>query len=235
MPAEGFTYRHVAVQRRERNRGGWEDNLLIIFKLFKVTATRRRITDPHTYESNILAAERDWWVSFSHFKHQLISSSSNPNHEYEQRISETLSSMGVPEDEHPAIIEKVFRVVEAAETTQLPVLVGVWDIYSRYDGDDVGDDEGYRPNFTRASTSSIQGLESLLEIQDHVIPQTPSCAICLEDFRAAGAGGVVEQQPSITRLPCGHHYHLHCIVQCLEINHLCPLCRYPMPTEDHSN
>lgn len=235
MPSEGFGYNHGAVQRREPNRGGWEeDKLLIIFQLFKVTATRRRRSDPNTYESNILAAERDMWASFSHFKHQL--SSSNPNHEYKQRISETLSSMGVPEDEHPAIIEKVFRVVEAAETSQLPIMVGVWDIHFRYDGDDVGDEE-CRPNFTPASKSSIEGLESLLEIQDDVIRQTASCAICLEDFRAAGAGVVVvdEQQPSITRLPCGHHYHLHCIVQCLEINHLCPLCRYPMPTGDRSN
>lgn len=82
-------------------------------------------------------------------------------------------SSGSPEDVRPAIIEKVFRVVEAAETTQLPVMVGVWNVHARYDGDDVGDN--YRPNFTPASTSSIQGLESLLEIQDDVIRQTPSC------------------------------------------------------------
>ncbi|KAM5581800.1 hypothetical protein ABKV19_010833 [Rosa sericea] len=125
--------------------------------------------------------------------------------------------MDVPQDEHPAIVHKLFGVVEAAVTPVDAVVVGVFDITYR-----IGDGhEPCRPNWIPASRSSIQGLEQVT-LDSDIIACSPSCAICLEDF---------EQEP-ITRLPCRHHFHLHCIVQCLEISHMCPLCRYPMPTED---
>lgn len=41
------------------------------------------------------------------------------------------------------------------------------------------------------------------------------------------SGGVDQLLP---RLPCLHHFHLHCIIPWLEKNRLCPVCRYPMPT-----
>ncbi|XP_024164249.1 RING-H2 finger protein ATL66 [Rosa chinensis] len=51
--------------------------------------------------------------------------------------------------------------------------------------------------------------------------QTPSCAICLENF----ADEEDVDQPLITHMPCAHRYHQHCIVPWLAINPLCPLCR----------
>jgi hypothetical protein len=35
---------------------------------------------------------------------------------------------------------------------------------------------------------------------------------------------------TLTRLPCLHHFHRRCIVRWLEISHMCPMCRHPMPT-----
>nr|KYP66553.1 RING finger protein 115 family [Cajanus cajan] len=30
-------------------------------------------------------------------------------------------------------------------------------------------------------------------------------------------------------MPCDHVFHLQCIVSWLQINHVCPVCRYPLP------
>ncbi|KAG4148189.1 hypothetical protein ERO13_D05G270820v2, partial [Gossypium hirsutum] len=65
-------------------------------------------------------------------------------------------------------------------------------------------------NFTPASRSSIE--------------REDECAICLEEF--------VEGE-EVAWMPCGHGYHEGCIVKWLETNHICPLCRYEMPTLIH--
>ncbi|XP_004306379.1 PREDICTED: uncharacterized protein LOC101305399 [Fragaria vesca subsp. vesca] len=226
---EGFRYVHHVVQQSEPDREGWEeDKLLIIFKLFKISIRRRHSHARIHYRDKNQIDEKDMWASFSDFKHQVSASNPNRNTEvYEQQICSYLSTMSVPEDKHPAIIQKLFRVVEAAETSQVPVIVNVWHAhgrigpYTRRVGRQVG------PKFTPAATSAIEGLRSLVHLKDSVFRQTPSCAICLEDF------DVLDQQElPITGLPCQHHFHVHCIVQCLEISHLCPLCRYAMPTQE---
>ncbi|KAL6211078.1 hypothetical protein ACLB2K_016306 [Fragaria x ananassa] len=116
----------------------------------------------------------------------------------------------VPEHEHPSIVQSIFGVVEAAVSPENPVVVEVWEATHR-----VG------PNSIPASRSFIQGLEPMTVV-DADTTSSSSCAVCLKDF---------EQEP-FTMLPCTHQFHVHCIVQCLENNHLCPLCRYPMPTEE---
>lgn len=55
-----------------------------------------------------------------------------------------------------------------------------------------------------------------------------ACPICLEEFESAM--GTHGKSQFLTRMPCAHVFHCHCIVQWLHIRHLCPLCRYPMPT-----
>ncbi|PRQ45076.1 putative transcription factor C2H2 family [Rosa chinensis] len=158
--------------------------------------------------------------------------------------------MGVPHDLHQGILQKLFEAVVAAVSANT-IVVGVWECTTHligvgvdadgdvYGGDGEGDvyggradvfqyESSSRPKFIPASNSSIEGLEQMtLDIT--TITQTPSCVICLEDFAAFVD---YQQKEPITRLPCGHHYHVHCIVQWLEFSHLCPLCRYPMPTED---
>jgi len=46
------------------------------------------------------------------------------------------------------------------------------------------------------------------------------CSICFEDFDEA-VGDL-----DLARLPCGHIFHFDCIVQWLERNQVCPLCRH---------
>ncbi|KAL6219184.1 hypothetical protein ACLB2K_012390 [Fragaria x ananassa] len=83
----------------------------------------------------------------------------------------------------------------------------------------------YKANLTPATGSFIHGLKKLRldGLEEAVIRKTPTCAICLQDFAE-----YVEEL--ITCLPCKHYFHVNCIVLCLEINHICSYCRYPMPT-----
>ncbi|XP_024164651.1 uncharacterized protein LOC112171748 [Rosa chinensis] len=212
----------AAVQKPKGNLRGSleEDKLPIILQFYKSSILHSAVSDPGVLETpSTLLEQREIWVKFSHFKQQL-SNNYDSNREYEVLISESLSSMGVPQDEHPTAVHKLFQVVEAAVDPDLHVVVGVFGITHRVIGDEDGH-ESCRPNSILASRSSIEGLEQVT-LNSDIITCSPSCAICLEDF---------EQEP-ITRLPYRHHFHVHCIVQCLEISHMCPLCRYPMPTEE---
>ncbi|PRQ54112.1 hypothetical protein RchiOBHm_Chr2g0173951 [Rosa chinensis] len=70
--------------------------------------------------------------------------------------------MGVPQDEHPAIVHKLFRVVEAAVNPEIPVIVCVFHNTHRVVGGD-GDGHGHEPcmpNLIPASRSSIYSVSS---------------------------------------------------------------------------
>ncbi|KAJ6406609.1 hypothetical protein OIU84_010175 [Salix udensis] len=72
-----------------------------------------------------------------------------------------------------------------------------------------------------ATQSSIQSLEEV--IFDGIEPAT-LCTICLE---------TMEIVSPVTCMPCSHRHKFHrsCIVLWLEISHVCPLCRFELPTE----
>ncbi|KAL6192730.1 hypothetical protein ACLB2K_033816 [Fragaria x ananassa] len=236
MEEEERAYLHEAWQRKEpRLRHRFEeDKLFIMLKLFKCIVWCRERSRPITNYNEIKIGQKLFRVKFSHFKQQL---SENDSDCYARIISLELNKLHVPGYVHRAIARKIFDVVEAAVSPEDPVVVYVFDSLWRFgDGHDdpsspnlwdwdvthrVGDGhvEPSRPNLIPASRSSILGLEPVT-VLDTVTES--SCAVCLEDF---------EQEP-FTRLPCIHQFHVRCIAQCLEINHLCPLCRYAMPTEE---
>ncbi|PRQ53972.1 putative transcription factor C2H2 family [Rosa chinensis] len=191
-------------------------------------------------------------------------------------ISREMSALGVPLEQQPPILEKLFQVVQAA-VPERRIIVVIADVTVRllgsfdehHDDTDIGrltrafpiairldypdstselyalsevdyhgvDDrvtwesfETHRVRFVSATTSSIMSLQKVRidSLEEDTIKQNPSCAICINDF----AEGGVDQL--ITLLPCAHHYHLDCIVPWLKTSHLCPLCRYPMPTVEEA-
>ncbi|PON93557.1 43kDa postsynaptic protein [Trema orientale] len=77
-----------------------------------------------------------------------------------------------------------------------------------------------------ASKSSIETLEEA-KGDDHdqslgtkTTVEHDQCSVCLEKLSF----------DEVVRMPCSHIYHKNCIVRWLETSHMCPLCRYAMPT-----
>ncbi|XP_004297439.1 PREDICTED: E3 ubiquitin-protein ligase RNF115-like isoform 2 [Fragaria vesca subsp. vesca] len=207
-----FFYIHKAVQRRAVGLIGSceEDKMFISLNLYKSTGRHRVNSSPIILDHIAKIAQADFPVKFSRLKQQLCDNNKDTNSEYEKLICEHLNNIGVREAEHPAILHKIFQVVEAAVSPvdAVVVLVSELTVSER--------------NAIPASRTAIQGLERVTVIDIDGSSHT-SCSICLEDF---------EHQEPITRLPCTHHFHINCIVQWLEVDHLCPLCRYPMPIEE---
>ncbi|KAF4354037.1 hypothetical protein F8388_002437 [Cannabis sativa] len=79
-----------------------------------------------------------------------------------------------------------------------------------------------------ATQDSIRALQDLSDDDDGLSSET--CSICLEKISSFG-----DCRSKGVEMPCSHVFHKDCIVQWLEISHLCPLCRYPMPTTTSSS
>ncbi|KAF1888366.1 hypothetical protein Lal_00036238 [Lupinus albus] len=68
--------------------------------------------------------------------------------------------------------------------------------------------------------------EDLQSLKTYKLPH--QCQICLEKFYAEKEDEDIE----ITIMPCGHMFHHHCIIQWLQMSHMCPLCRCPLSTDN---
>ncbi|KAK8298386.1 hypothetical protein V6Z12_D05G251400 [Gossypium hirsutum] len=102
------------------------------------------------------------------------------------------------------------------------------------DGD--GDDEDTL-NFKPATCLSVQALRRYKWGDDEEQDRLPlkkrrrlreglnstnkECAICLDEF---------SEGDEVASMPCTHVFHDGCIIKWLKTSHLCPLCRFQMPT-----
>ena len=70
------------------------------------------------------------------------------------------------------------------------------------------------PRQPPASSGVIKGLT----VEPHVSDEP--CPICMEDCT---------ENDTCSKLPCSHSFHRHCITKWLQMNHICPMCRYELP------
>lgn len=210
----------------------WEGYFPITFYLCKVLETRRLMDDQDAFTvDEHLSDERTYWASLSRVKRLTERS------RYKRSVAKHLYRMKIPEVMHPFIMEDLFHVIDDA-VSDMPIAVLIHDVTVQLDDTPILDGvitesmEAYEAELIPATKSSIEDLKKArlvdsLELEA-VITQTPSCAICLDRLDHLDDD---DQQPMrVTRLPCSHSYHEDCIVHWLEINHVCPLCRCPMPT-----
>ncbi|KAJ1274192.1 hypothetical protein BS78_05G044300 [Paspalum vaginatum] len=81
---------------------------------------------------------------------------------------------------------------------------------------------GRRRKRARVAASS-DAVASLREATAGDAGAPEECAVCLHDF-AAGDW--------LRAMPCSHAFHQDCIFRWLEVNHVCPLCRHALPTQE---
>ncbi|PON64142.1 43kDa postsynaptic protein [Parasponia andersonii] len=78
-----------------------------------------------------------------------------------------------------------------------------------------------------ASKSSLEALKEA-KVDDLGATTIQQCSICLEKLWFEDIHNINDRK--VVRMPCSHLYHKHCIVRWLETSHMCPMCRYAMPT-----
>ncbi|KAJ9147245.1 hypothetical protein P3X46_029425 [Hevea brasiliensis] len=138
---------------------------------------------------------------------------------------EIMTAMGIP----PNIVKQVgCEVRRACSGTDVSIFADIYiaQVHQQeiaYDDDDayVNDHFMEHVGTIPASRASIDGLTRLRFRRG---PHDPgvTCVVCLEEL---------EEEDDLIELPCSHLYHEDCIVRWLLSSHLCPLCRYRMPTE----
>lgn len=94
-------------------------------------------------------------------------------------------------------------------------------LFEREDDDDEEDGRlahHKRPRLA-ASSKAVAGLK---EVSGDAEEQA-ECAVCLNNFCT---------EDRLRAMPCSHVFHHHCIIRWFQINHVCPLCRHALPTEE---
>ncbi|PRQ29354.1 putative transcription factor C2H2 family [Rosa chinensis] len=121
--------------------------------------------------------------------------------------------MGVPQDEQPAIVAKIFEALKVAVPFR-PICVVIKDIVT------VQERSGGDESSNKVRFDSLEVKEEEQEEEE--------CVICLEGLSDFGP-------KSVTHLPCSHIYHGDCILKWQEKTQKsrllcsCPVCRCPIP------
>ncbi|KAL8201181.1 hypothetical protein R6Q57_012520 [Mikania cordata] len=82
-----------------------------------------------------------------------------------------------------------------------------------------------RPGPPPAPDSAINALPNVKITQAHLLNDSQSCAVCMEDFKIDGEA---------KELPCNHIFHSNCIVPWLTLHNSCPVCRNELPVQSVS-
>ncbi|GMN45175.1 hypothetical protein TIFTF001_014375 [Ficus carica] len=80
---------------------------------------------------------------------------------------------------------------------------------------------------TKSSVEALEEVQALESCDQHC------CVICLEEYNLSpnhDDDNKSDDHQKALKLPCSHIFHKDCLVLWFQINHLCPLCRYAMPT-----
>nr|XP_043608605.1 E3 ubiquitin-protein ligase RZF1-like [Erigeron canadensis] len=77
-----------------------------------------------------------------------------------------------------------------------------------------------RPGPLPAPDSAINRLPNIKITETHLLNDSQSCAVCMEDFKVGGEA---------KELPCNHIFHSNCIVPWLRLHNSCPICRNGLP------
>ncbi|KAK8548435.1 hypothetical protein V6N13_054757 [Hibiscus sabdariffa] len=80
------------------------------------------------------------------------------------------------------------------------------------------------PRLVPAAKESIQALKKVKLAEGYGDNGGIECMICMEKL-------VQSEREVVTSMPCSHLFHGECIERWLSTSHLCPLCRFPMPTD----
>ncbi|KAK9116836.1 hypothetical protein Sjap_015783 [Stephania japonica] len=111
----------------------------------------------------------------------------------------------------------------------MDVKIKVWSDYL-YDEEEMiemnsleSDEEVEKNRFVPALRSAIDKLEKVILKMDAIKCGSGcvNCRVCLENM---------EIGTEVTRMPCSHIFHPNCIDEWLDRHHVCPLCKYRMPT-----
>ncbi|KAL6280186.1 hypothetical protein ACE6H2_017067 [Prunus campanulata] len=73
-----------------------------------------------------------------------------------------------------------------------------------------------------ATRASVEALEKFVFDGGVQCGSSSDCVVCL---------GKMLSEDQVTCLPCSHMFHGHCIEQWLRYGHVCPLCRFKLPTD----
>ncbi len=63
--------------------------------------------------------------------------------------------------------------------------------------------------------------EKYCKKNDKGVLEQPTCCICISD---------IKKNEETLLLPCGHMFHSECVVNWLNQNNTCPVCRFELPT-----